>query len=56
MVQVFGPDARALTGLGLVAAARDLREDALVFAREAKVLDPSHEPASLLVQNLELVA
>ena len=30
-----GPDAPALTGLALVAAARELREDALVFAREA---------------------
>ena len=33
VVQDFGPDARALTGLGLVAAARDMRDDALVFAR-----------------------
>jgi tetratricopeptide (TPR) repeat protein len=55
-VQDFGPDARALTGLGLVAAARDMRDDALVFAREATALDPAHEPASLLVRNLELVA
>ncbi|MEA2427890.1 MAG: hypothetical protein QOF37_1518 [Thermoleophilaceae bacterium] len=56
VVQDFGPDARALTGLALVAAARDMHDDAIVFAREARVLDPSHEPASLLVQNLELAA
>src|SRR3954468_21281489 len=46
----------ALTGLALVATARDLREDAPTFAREATVLDPGHEPASLLVRNLELAA
>jgi tetratricopeptide (TPR) repeat protein len=55
-VQDFGPDARALTGLALVATARDMRDDALAFAREAKALDPGHEAATLLVQNLELVA
>jgi tetratricopeptide (TPR) repeat protein len=51
-----GPDAAALTGLALVAAARDMREDALVFAREASELDPGHEAASLLVRNLSLAA
>jgi hypothetical protein len=56
VVQDLGADARALTGLALVAAARDMREDALVFAREATALDPGHEAASLLVQNLELAA
>ena len=55
-VQDFGPDARAYTGLALVATARDMREDALGFAREASALDPSHEVASLLVRNLELAA
>lgn len=55
-VQDFGPDARALTGLALVATARDMRDDALAFAREAKVLDPGHEAASLLLRNLELAA
>jgi hypothetical protein len=55
-VQDFGPDARALTGLALVATARDMRDDALAFAREATVLDPGHEAASLLVRNLELAA
>ena len=51
-----GPDAAALTGLALVAAARDMREDALVFAREASELDPGNEAASLLVRNLSLAA
>ena len=51
-----GPDALALTGLALVAAARDMREDALVFAQEAAELDPAHEPASLLVRNLSVAA
>jgi len=55
-VQDCGPDARALTGLALVATARDMRDDALALAREASVLDPSHEAASLLVRNLEPVA
>jgi tetratricopeptide (TPR) repeat protein len=55
-VQDFGPDARALTGLALVATARDMREDAIELAREASVLDPGHEAASLLVRNLELAA
>ncbi len=52
-VQDFGADARSLTGLALVATARDMRDDALALAREARVLDPSHEAASLLVRNLE---
>jgi tetratricopeptide (TPR) repeat protein len=56
VIQEMGADARALTGLALVAAARDLREDALVFAREATTIDPGHEAASLLVRNLELAA
>jgi tetratricopeptide (TPR) repeat protein len=56
VVQDFGPDAQALTGLALVATARDMRDDALALAREASVLDPSHEAASLLVRNLEPVA
>jgi tetratricopeptide (TPR) repeat protein len=56
VVQELGPDARALTGLALVAAAKELPEDALAFAREAAQLDPGHEVASLLVRNLELAA
>jgi len=51
-----GPDAPALTGLALIAAAREMRDDALEFAREASVLDPGYEAASLLVRNLELAA
>jgi glycosyltransferase involved in cell wall biosynthesis len=56
VVRDMGPDAPALTGLALIAAARELPEDALMFAREATVIDPSDEKASLLVRNLELVA
>jgi tetratricopeptide (TPR) repeat protein len=51
-----GPDAKALTGLALIAVAREMRDDALEFAREATVLDPGHAAASLLVRNLELAA
>ena len=51
-----GPDAPALTGLALVAAAREMREDALTFAQEASALDPEYQPASLLVRNLALAA
>jgi glycosyltransferase involved in cell wall biosynthesis len=56
VVQELGPDAQALTGLALVAAARELPEDALMFAREATALDPADEKASRLVRNLELAA
>jgi tetratricopeptide (TPR) repeat protein len=51
-----GPDAKALTGLALIATARQMPEDALEFAREASVLDPGYEAATLLVRNLELAA
>ena len=54
--QDLGPDASALTGLALVAAARDMREDALVFAQGATELDPEHEAASMLVRNLSVAA
>jgi tetratricopeptide (TPR) repeat protein len=52
----LGPDAAALTGLALVAAARDMRDDALVFAQGATELDPEHEAASMLVRNLSVAA
>jgi tetratricopeptide (TPR) repeat protein len=55
-IQELGPDAGALTGLALVAAARELPDDALVFAREARTLDPGNEMVSRLVRNLELAA
>jgi tetratricopeptide (TPR) repeat protein len=56
VVQELGPDARAFTGLALVAAAKEMPEDALAFAREARELDPAHEAATVLVRNLELAA
>jgi tetratricopeptide (TPR) repeat protein len=55
-VQELGPDAPALTGLALVAAAREMPDDALLFAREARELDPGYAAASRLVHNLEVAA
>jgi tetratricopeptide (TPR) repeat protein len=54
--QELGPDAPALTGLALVAAAKELPEDALIFAREARELDPDYIAAARLVDNLEVAA
>jgi tetratricopeptide (TPR) repeat protein len=56
VVQELGPDAPALTGLALVAKAREMPDDALVFAREARALDPAYAAASQLVTSLELAA
>ncbi|MEA2395737.1 MAG: hypothetical protein QOJ82_3628, partial [Solirubrobacteraceae bacterium] len=56
VVQDLGADAPALTGLALVAAARELPEDALAFAREARDLDPGYAAASRLVNSLEVAA
>jgi glycosyltransferase involved in cell wall biosynthesis len=53
VIQELGPDAQALTGLALVAKAREMPDDALVFAREAHALDPAHAAASQLVTSLE---
>jgi hypothetical protein len=39
-----------------VAAARELPDDALMFAREARALDPDHVAASRLVHSLEVAA
>jgi tetratricopeptide (TPR) repeat protein len=56
VIQELGPDAPALTGLALVAKAREMPEDALVFAREARQLDPGYAAASRLVSSLEVAA
>jgi glycosyltransferase involved in cell wall biosynthesis len=56
VIQELGPDAPALTGLALVAKAREMPDDALVFAREASALDPCYAVASRLVSSLELAA
>src|SRR4051794_30953889 len=56
VIRELGPDAPALTGLALVAKAREMPEDALVFAREARALDPDYAAASQLVTRLELVS
>jgi tetratricopeptide (TPR) repeat protein len=56
VIQELGPDAPALTGLALVAKAREMPDDALVFAREARQLDPGYAAASRLVSSLEVAA
>lgn len=56
VIHELGPDAPALTGLALVAAAREMADDALVFAREARELDPGYAAASRLVSSLEVAA
>jgi tetratricopeptide (TPR) repeat protein len=56
VIQELGPDAPALTGLALVAAAKEMPDDALVFAREARQLDPGYAAASRLVTRLEIAA
>src|SRR3954454_4218474 len=56
VIEELGPDAPALTGLALVAKAREMPEDALVFAREARALDPGYAAASRLVTRLEPAA
>jgi tetratricopeptide (TPR) repeat protein len=56
VIQELGPDAPALTGLALVAKAREMPDDALVFAREARELDPGYAAASQLLTSLELAA
>ena len=56
VVQELGPDAPALTGLALVAKAREMPDDALVFAREARALDPAYAAATQLLTSLEPAA
>jgi tetratricopeptide (TPR) repeat protein len=56
VIQELGPDAPAFTGLALVAAARELPDDALAFAREARQIDPGYAAASRLVSRLEVAA
>jgi tetratricopeptide (TPR) repeat protein len=56
VIQELGPDAPALTGLALVAKAREMPDDALVFALEARQIDPGYAAASRLVHSLEVAA
>jgi tetratricopeptide (TPR) repeat protein len=56
VIQQLGPDAPALTGLALVAKAREMPDDALIFAREARQIDPGYAAASRLVTSLEVAA
>jgi tetratricopeptide (TPR) repeat protein len=55
-IDELGPDAPALTGLALVAAAREMPDDAIVFAREASLIDPEYAAASRLLSSLEVAA
>jgi tetratricopeptide (TPR) repeat protein len=56
VIQELGADAPALTGLALVAKAREMPDDALVFAREARDMDPGYAAATRLVTSLEVAA
>jgi tetratricopeptide (TPR) repeat protein len=47
-----GPDARALIGLAQVAYAREMPEDAIVFATEAQTLEPGNQGAARLLAAL----
>ncbi|MEA2443062.1 MAG: hypothetical protein QOJ12_354, partial [Thermoleophilales bacterium] len=47
------PDARALIGLAQVAYAREMPDDAAVFAAEAQVIEPGHQGAARLLAALE---
>jgi glycosyltransferase involved in cell wall biosynthesis len=51
-IQDLGPDAHALIGLAQVAYARDLHEDAAVFAAEVQSIEPGHEGAARLLAAL----
>ena len=48
-----GPDARALIGLAQVAYAREMHDDAAVFASEAQAMDPGNQGAARLLAALE---
>jgi tetratricopeptide (TPR) repeat protein len=56
VIQELGPDAPAFTGLALVAKAREMPDDAVVFAQEARALDPGYAAASQLLTSLEVAA
>jgi tetratricopeptide (TPR) repeat protein len=51
-----GPDARALVGLAQVALGRGFNEDALVFAEEARELEPGNRIAGQIVSVLAAAA
>ena len=51
-----GPDLRALVGLAQVALGRGLREDALVFAEEARRIQPEHALVTQIVEALASAA
>jgi tetratricopeptide (TPR) repeat protein len=51
-----GPDAAALIGLAQVAWARGMDEDAIVFAEEAREIEPGHAGATRLLEHLGAAA
>jgi tetratricopeptide (TPR) repeat protein len=51
-----GPDADAFVGLAQVAWGMGERDDAIVFAREAATLDPTHPAAAGLAERMEAAA
>ena len=51
-----GVDAAALLGLAQVAWARGMDDDAVVFAREARELEPQHAGAARLLEHLGAAA
>jgi tetratricopeptide (TPR) repeat protein len=51
-----GPDADAFVGLAQVAWNMGETEDAIVFAREAATLDPTHRAAAGLAERMEAIA
>jgi hypothetical protein len=51
-----GPDAAALIGLAQVAWARGMDDDAIVFAQEAREIEPGHAGAARLLDHLGAAA
>ncbi|GAC1322118.1 MAG: hypothetical protein NVSMB25_16860 [Thermoleophilaceae bacterium] len=51
----LGADAAAMIGLAQVAAAKELPDDALNFAREARAIEPGNAVAERLVDRLEAI-
>jgi tetratricopeptide (TPR) repeat protein len=56
VVQEVGPDVRALVGLAQVAYGRGMTEDALVFAEEARTLEPGNALATQVLDALSAAA
>ena len=55
-VEEVGADARALVGLAQVAYGRGMADDALVFAQEARALEPDNPAACQVLDALAAAA